>query len=278
MRLTANQINNQALLLKAMENNMREKLCYIPRHHPDMQFMEINNTLVVDSGLPSDTFNTAFGGIIDLDTAKRVFNFYTNQNYPCSWWIGPSSESPDATLSLEEAGFVHAEYDVGMIADLTQLKDLAHHPEGLSIKKCETEQDLNDFGRVLSSVFAPSPEALQVKKYYENFIKVPASKRPDLQLFVGYEHGEAVSTSVLFLTDCAGIFDISTRPEHRCKGLGTALFHHALKEACAQGYEIAVLQASPDGLGIYQKYGFQKLGDFNVWSNVHALDESRLGD
>lgn len=88
---------------------------------------------------------------------------------------------------------------------------------------------------------------------------MPSKQRPDLQLFVGYVHDEAVSTSGLFLTNCAGIFDISTRPEHHRKRLGTALFHHTLKQAVAQGYKVSILLASPDGLGIYEAYGFQKL-------------------
>lgn len=250
---------------------MREKLCYIPKVHLDMIVTEVNSTLVVDSGLPSDTFNTAFGGTIDEETALNVFNFYTNKQYPCAWWVGPSSDSKDATSNLKNAGFEHNEYDVGMVANLTQLKELTRSPDGLYIKKCETEVDFNDFGDVLASIFSPYPEEHQVRKYYQNITKAPAAQRPNLQLFVGYLNGEAVSTSGLFLTNCAGIFDISTRPEHRCKGLGTALFHHALKQAVSQGYEVAVLQASPDGLGIYETYGFQKLGDFNVWSNAHAL-------
>lgn len=271
MHLSANQMDDHTLLLRVMENNMREKLCYIPKVHLDMIVTEVNSTLVVDSGLPSDTFNTAFGGTIDEETALNVFNFYTNKQYPCAWWVGPSSDSKDATSNLKNAGFEHNEYDVGMVANLTQLKELTRSPDGLYIKKCETEVDFNDFGDVLASIFSPYPEEHQVRKYYQNITKAPAAQRPNLQLFVGYLNGEAVSTSGLFLTNCAGIFDISTRPEHRCKGLGTALFHHALKQAVSQGYEVAVLQASPDGLGIYKTYGFQKLGDFNVWSNAHAL-------
>ena len=273
MPLTANQIDDQALLLKEMEKNMREKLCYIPTAHPEMNVTEINSTLVVDSGLPSDTFNTAFGGTIEKETAQKVFNFYTNKQYPCAWWVGPSSDTKEATSHLKSAGFEHDEYDVGMVANLTQLKELVRSPEGLQIKKCKTEADFNDFGEVLASIFSPYPEEHQVRKYYQNITQVTAEQRPNLQLFVGYLNGEAVSTSGLFLTNCAGIFDISTRPEYRCKGLGTALFHHALKQAVAQGYEVAVLQSSPDGLGIYETYGLQKLGDFNVWSNAHALSD-----
>lgn len=245
----------------------------IPKVHPYMRVTEVNSTQVVDSGLPSDTFNTAFGGAIDEKTAQQIFNFYTNKQYPCAWWIGPSSNSENVTSHLKNAGFKHEEYDVGMVANMTQLKELARPPSGLHIKKCATESDFNDFGNVLASIFSPYPEEHQVKKYYQNITRVAAEHRPNLQLFVGYLNGAAVSTSGLFLTRCAGIFDISTRPEHRCKGLGAALFHHALKQAVAQGYEVAVLQASPDGLGIYKTYGFQKLGDFNVWSNAHALSD-----
>lgn len=271
MRISANQMDDHILLLREMENNMRAKLRFIPTIHPDMNVTEFNSTLIVDSGLPSDTFNTAFGGTIDEETAQHVFNFYTNKHHPCAWWVGPSSDSEMTTSNLKNAGFEHDECDVGMVANLTLLKDLKRSPDGLHIKKCETKADFEDFGDVLASVFSPYPEEEQVRKYYQNMTKAPIAQQTNLQLFLGYLNGKAVSTAGLFLTNCAGIFDISTRPEHRCKGLGTALFHHALKNAVSQGFEVAVLQASPDGLGIYETYGFQKLGVFNVWSNAHAL-------
>ena len=137
----------------------------------------------------------------------------------------------------------------------------------LKIYECTTPLHFKDFGEVLGSIFAPYPEENQVNKYYTLIDQVPAEKRSNLKLFIGYFKGKAVSTSGLFLTDCAGIFDISTRPEERKKGYGTALFYKALQEAQKLGYEVSVLQASPEGLGIYERFGFQKVCDFDVWSN-----------
>ncbi|KTD35191.1 GNAT family N-acetyltransferase [Legionella israelensis] len=269
--LTANDLNNNELIKIRMENNMREKLAYIPARHPKMDVIEIGSTLVVNSALPSDTFNTAFGGQIDGSTAKRVFDYYREKNFPMAWWVGPSSQTEYTDETLQAAGFNHDEYDVGMVANLLSLPEYSY-PGQLEIKQCETDADFNDFGEVLSSIFAPYPEEAQVKRYYQQLHLVPAQDRPDLKLFVGYINGKAVSTAGLFLTDCAGIFDISTRPEERQKGYGTALFYRALEEAKSLGQQVSVLQASPDGLNIYKRFGFQQIGDFNVWSNAEALD------
>jgi GNAT superfamily N-acetyltransferase len=54
----------------------------------------------------------------------------------------------------------------------------------------------------------------------------------------------------------AGIFNLSTLQEYRGKGIGTALISYALHEAKKQGYIYAALQASEEGLRIYERLGF----------------------
>jgi len=269
--LTANDLENNELIKIRMENNMREKLAYIPSRHPKMDVKEISSTLIVNSALPSDTFNTAFGGCIDASTAKRVFDYYRERNVPMAWWVGPSSQTEHTDQILQAAGFNHDEYDVGMVANLLSLPGYSY-PNQLEIKQCETDDDFRNFAEVLSSNFAPYPEEVQIKRYYQQLPLVPAQDRPDLKLYVGYINGKAVSTAGLFITDCAGIFDISTRPEARQRGYGTALFYRALEEAKSLGQQVSVLQASPDGLNIYKRFGFEQIGDFKVWSNAEALD------
>jgi predicted acetyltransferase len=95
--------------------------------------------------------------------------------------------------------------------------------------------------------------------------------RDALKLFVGYVNGKSVCTAGLFLTDCAGVFDMSTKLAQRKKGYGTAIFYRALEEATSLGFEVSVLQSSPDSLNIYKKFGFSEVANFNVWSNAHAI-------
>lgn len=265
--LSANSLNNNELIINRMENNIREKLAYIPSKNPTMHVTEINKTLVVDSALPSHTFNTAFGGCIDKPTAKKVFNYYQGKNYPMAWWVGPGSQTQYTDENLKAAGFTHDEFDIGMVANLLSLPTYKY-PTQLEIKQCHTKEDFNDFGEVMSSIFSPEPEATQIKRYYQQLHLVPAQERSNLILFVGYVGEKAVSTAGLFLTDCAGIFDISTHPEERENGYGTAMVYRALQEAKSLGQEIAILQSSPDGFNIYKQFGFQQIADFNVWGNT----------
>jgi ribosomal protein S18 acetylase RimI-like enzyme len=103
---------------------------------------------------------------------------------------------------------------------------------------------------------------------------LPQNAISDLDLFIGYEGDQAVFTSGVFFTEGVGsVFDISTRPEKRCKGYGTALFFAALQRIQERGVKLSVLQASPDGLSLYERAGFDKLGTFQVWSNRNTLSQ-----
>ena len=182
-----------------------------------------------------------------------------------AWWIGPGSQTPDSDFILQSAGFHHAEYDVGMACDLTAVTLDYELPESLEVKECALPQSFSDFGVVLASIF--SPEDDYVKTFYNQLAELDAASIPSLKLFIGYEQNKAVAISGLFLTKCAGFFDIATRPEHQKKGYGSAMFYAALVHAKKLGYEVGVLQASPDGLNIYKRFGFKEVCDFNVWSN-----------
>jgi len=66
-------VSNKEKIIAAMENNLCEKLQYIPIKHPSMSVAKVGNVLLVDSCMPSDTFNTCFGGDISDGNTKQVF-------------------------------------------------------------------------------------------------------------------------------------------------------------------------------------------------------------
>tara|TARA_R110002072_G_scaffold271344_1_gene431322 strand:- start:4201 stop:5010 length:810 start_codon:yes stop_codon:yes gene_type:complete len=262
-------IQDKTAVICSMENNMLHKLKYIPSKINSMDVTEIGSTLVVDSNLPSDTFNTAFGGLINNQVTLDVMQYYKNNKQPMAWWIGPSSQVDTTNNHLETAGFIHDEFDVGMVCDITLVENQYKKADNLEIKKCVMAQDFKDFGEVLASIFDPVDE--QVKIFYQKISLIPAHKRKGLVLFVGYEDNKPVATSGLFLTDVAGIYDISTKPKMQGKGYGSAMFYTALIEAKNQGFNVGVLQASPDGLNIYKRFGYKEICEFNVWSNQQSL-------
>jgi GNAT superfamily N-acetyltransferase len=77
------------------------------------------------------------------------------------------------------------------------------------------------------------------------------------------------ATCSLFLgAGVAGIYDVSTLPERRKRGLGRLITLAAMHEARARGYRMAILHSSALGAGIYRALGFRDIcaiGQY-VWS------------
>ncbi|MCG7409628.1 GNAT family N-acetyltransferase [Paenibacillus sp. ACRRX] len=92
-------------------------------------------------------------------------------------------------------------------------------------------------------------------------------------MYVGEYNGEAVSIGSLLSTEnSVGIYDIATRQEYRGKGLGSAMFHYLLEEAKRMSDGICVLQASPEGLGIYKRAGCKEVSEVIVYGNRHLIN------
>jgi len=252
-------------IITEMEHNLRDKLKYVASKLSDMRIDSIAGVSVVDSALPSDTFNTAFGPPQTEKVAASIFARYKHSGQPMAWWIGPSAASEDTNILLSNAGFAYVDLDIGMACELQHVPTAYRAVDKLAIRRCTTQRDYSDFGHVLASIFDP-PDA-QVILFYEKLATIHADEIKEMLLFVGYEGSSPVATACLFLTNVAGIYDVATRPDKRRQGYGSAMFYHSLIQAKAMGLHHAVLQASPEGLNIYKRFGFRELCTFNVWSN-----------
>ena len=91
-----------------------------------------------------------------------------------------------------------------------------------------------------------------------------SSNRPAVTLYVGRIDGEPVGVSMMFLSSgVAGLYQVEVLPEHRRRGIGTALTLASMEDARQQGYRIAVLQASAMGEPVYRKIGFKSYFRYN---------------
>jgi GNAT superfamily N-acetyltransferase len=50
-------------------------------------------------------------------------------------------------------------------------------------------------------------------------------------------------------------------PDHMGKGIGKALFHHAIDQASRRGYKTLQLEADPHAAGFYEKMGMYKISE-----------------
>jgi ribosomal protein S18 acetylase RimI-like enzyme len=89
-----------------------------------------------------------------------------------------------------------------------------------------------------------------------------ADPRP-FHLLLARVHGEVAGTALGFdLDGDCGVFNVSTLPHARRRGLGTALTALALHDAVDRGCRTASLQATEMAERIYAAAGFRDLGRF----------------
>ena len=271
-------LKNKNLVIEAIEKNFLEKFIYFISRIQGMEVVKINNIFLSNSNLRSDTFNTAIGGNVKEDNfnkyAKEVRDYFTDKNLPMAWWCGPSSLIGKDNQILLELGFVNEEMDVCMAADLENISTgFLSENSDLDIREAVSKAQIRDFSYALASVFEPFDD--NIMKFYETIASKTLKTSERMKLYVGYYKDKPVTSACCcFDGSTAGVYDIATVPSFRGRGFGSYMTYHTLLESKKNGYKIAVLGASEDGLNIYNRLGFKNLGNFYVYSNKNLVNFS----
>lgn len=180
------------------------------------------------------------------------------RNVPMLWWTGPSTMPANLGERLDRCGFV-LEAARGMVADLecnSSPPDMPTADSALSVEAVEDTATLAHWSRVLCDSFgAPRPFG---ESFAELAVTIGLGPRSPFRHFLARVAGEPAATCSLFLgAGVAGIYDVSTLPECRKRGLGRLITLAAMHEARARGYRMAILHSSALGAGIYRALGFQ---------------------
>lgn len=256
-----------------VRENFEAKASCHARRLEGMKVFDRGSFLLVDSGLPSDTFNVIVAR--DLSDPRFLFeegvDYFNARNFPCAVWHWSDGDEADCLLDF---GLEANETDIAMQWGPGGRDFEAPVPPGFEIRPVESGSGMSVFGGVLSGLFGEPGEGNAVASYYEILARRNPSEFPEMRCFVGYADGIAVATGTLFQAgEIAGIYDIATAPGHRLKGFGSAMFARLLAEARLAGSRRVVLQASADGIGIYLRAGFKPSGKVRVFENRSLLEQ-----
>jgi ribosomal protein S18 acetylase RimI-like enzyme len=244
--------------IRLLEQNLAGHLSWLPRATAGMAVQDGDGWLLVRSGLPCDSFNVLFCWGRPSDTAlEGAVSGFRSQGLPFAAWVGP--ESPAAAV-LERLGLRPAEVEVGMLLDGADFRTVSL-PDGLTVERVTDPVRLAHFAGVL----AGQPADASVVRFYE--LTQSAALRPDspVRLFVGYAGGQPVACAEAFLSDgVVGVYGVATLVPYRRRGIGTAMTARAVEEGFRAGARLAVLQAAPDGRGIYERLGFRSACEFTI--------------
>jgi ribosomal protein S18 acetylase RimI-like enzyme len=97
-------------------------------------------------------------------------------------------------------------------------------------------------------------------------------------LYLGRWLGEPMAVSMGVRSgEMIGVYNVAVLPRGRRHGMGGAMTAHVLEEGRDTGAKTASLQASAEGLSLYQKMGFVVVGRFEHYLSASPLQWLELG-
>jgi GNAT superfamily N-acetyltransferase len=221
------------------------------------------------SDLKFPLFNSVMRAVVDDEAADRMIedrmDACRRRGVPMLWWTGPSTRPGDLGDRLLRIGFF-LEPAYGMAADLGHGTSGVVRTVPIALDRVRDRPALRQWSRVLCDAFgAPQSFGAAFAEMAEGIGLEDASP---FRHYLASVDGDPVATCSLYLgAGVAGIYDVSTLPDWRRRGIGAAITRFAMADARDQGYRMAILHASNLGIGMYRSLGFEELCDIGqyVW-------------
>lgn len=192
------------------------------------------------------------------DHIRRMQAFFQGHASSFAWTVGPTTQPTTMTDFLLARGFSLVATTECLTLDLATLPETTPRPGGLQIGEMRDAEALRPLIMLEQEGFSASPELAQ--SYYDAYVGVGFGGTHSWHHYLASLDSEPAGiVSLLLHAGIAGIFGVATHPAFRRKGVGAALTLHALHEAKARGYRVAVLSPTEMSLQIYRRLGFEQV-------------------
>ncbi len=275
----------RAELIGLLDRSLEVELRELARASPSAVFRELPDAAWCVGAVPGATvYRTrltaaeAPARVAELSDALQMFG-------PVTWWAGPTATPDNLSDLLGGAGYRLEDDEAGMAVGLDRLVEDLPRPEALEVVEVERSDGILDprflegWLEVNRETLAwPAEKVARRRGLYEDDDRRPRPWRH----FVGLLDRRPVSASrVLIADDVAMVHGVSTVPDARRRGIGSAVTVAALVAAREAGCRIGVLQASSMGQGPYRRLGFQYVAPYGRYVRDAATpfdrDESAGG-
>jgi GNAT superfamily N-acetyltransferase len=201
--------------------------------------------------------NTQFTRDTPESKIDEMLKHIVASGLPMTWIMGPSMRHAGMAKYLQAHGWLKNGEIPSMALDLANLEIQKEKPEGLTIELVDNNETLKHYTQTAMIGFEFPEPVIQDKvnaPFNPVFLEDPA-----IHHYLGRINGQPVATTVLLrYRGIVGIYNVSTIPRMRHRGIGKAITLTALHEARNLGYHVAVLHASHQGFNIYRQLGFQE--------------------
>ena len=185
-------------------------------------------------------------------TITTTLQHFVRRQVPMLWLVTPSTHPPDLGQHLVAHGLVPVVDDPGMALALHTLPTDLPTPSGFTVTRVDDLASLRAWAS-----FADQPGVADALVAWGSATGFAAER--ELYHYLGRLEGRPVATATLVLGGgVAGLYSVMTVPEVQRRGIGALMTVEPLRAAQDRGYRVGVLQASPMGLPLYRRLGFQE--------------------
>lgn len=247
---------------EAIEANLSEEMACFGRGQPQSELHNTSELLWIYAGQrgPNAVLYSRFASDDAMYIHAKIdemLDFYRMRDVDFDWTIGPSTRPTDLATMLERRGFVYSDNTTGMAVDLQALNENIYINPDLSITEIEDLETLKILSTIEMLGFGTSAEMAQ--KYFDTYANAGFGEGMPWHHYIGWLHDEPVAiASLLFHAGVAGIYGVATIPEARRQGVAATMTLHTLREACKQGYRVAILAPTDMSIAIYRRIGFRE--------------------
>lgn len=237
-------------------------------HLPTSRMERRDGNLCVSTAVPIADQNFVWGspeGSPERGISRTV-SFFQEERVPFTWWISPSSDSPELRKALALEGLKERCAPPAMVMDLTSRGSSAEFPPSVTVRAASSPENARTWARCSLKGFSSGREHEQAFSAFAEGLLTESFGQFFRLLTLFFEESPAATALVSFIEGTAGLYFFSTVPAFRRKGLGKMLLSRCIHEARAAECTLMTLQSSPDGYPLYLGAGFRECFRFSVFS------------
>ena len=142
-------------------------------------------------------------------------------------------------------------------------------PDGASIRWADPERDHDIVGRIVAIGFGDEDDEREgLRAIFDNAAIIRSPGWPSV--IASVEGTDAAVASWTARSGVGIVGFVATLPEFRRRGLGALVTNEVTVAAFDAGAMLVGLQASPQGLPVYRRLGYEKIAESTIWKPPSA--------
>jgi GNAT superfamily N-acetyltransferase len=210
------------------------------------------------SGIPLIIYNGFAGEVADVEAVIERVRAW---GVPARWTVSSTTTPAAFETRLADQGLTKQDEWAGMVARIDELPGL--DTGGATMEVVRGPAQSEEWVDVLCDAFALETDTAAL---VHDMHAWPYMHDAGLTYVLVRVEGKAVATGLLrSASGVAGVYGIGVRRDFQRKGLGALATLLTVREGARTGARVAILQATAEGLPLYQKLGFQTITWFRSW-------------